>query len=270
MITTVCCHRGMKDGAFSEVERHRLRLLMPHLSRSLGVLQRLRDAEFKVAANLAALDLLKAGVLLIGSEHQVVFANKRALSILREGDGLRLRHHPGRKSYDTLEATDPRAQDGLDTAISTALSPDILTTPHFSHAIPIKRISSHKSYALNFSSLALNNEFGTGSEIPRAIIFVTETGQPLSIDKSWLHTAYKLAPAEIRIAMMLVEGDASLKIAESIGVSLNTVNTQIQNIYSKTGVNSRAKLVRLFLSLSQTSFDSPVAESNRTNTIEAI
>lgn len=57
-------------------------LLLPHISRALGVAQRLRGADLKVAACLTALDKLQAGVLLIGRNRAVSFANRAARHLL--------------------------------------------------------------------------------------------------------------------------------------------------------------------------------------------
>ncbi len=52
-------YRGVNAPPFDEEHRARLRLLMPHISRSLGVMFKLRDAEFRIAASLQALDRVR-------------------------------------------------------------------------------------------------------------------------------------------------------------------------------------------------------------------
>lgn len=68
VITTSCAvYRGRGDPRFGEREKNKLSLLVPHFSRALGVMLRLRDAEFRVAASLAALDRIASGILLFAA-----------------------------------------------------------------------------------------------------------------------------------------------------------------------------------------------------------
>lgn len=249
MPTTCTYYRGMKDEAFSQVECQRQRLVMPHVSRSLGVMQRLKGADFKVAASRAALDLLKSGVFLVGESGEVLFANRCAMRILCDEDGLRLQRRSGIRRVDMLMATDPQAQQALTSALRETISPDILTTPHFTRTISVSRPSFRTPYALSFSSLPLENEFGSGSDTPRAIVFLSDPELPTEINTDWLQSTFGLTRAEVRVAVMLAEGNTMEQISDNLGVSVNTLRTQLAQIYAKTGVNSRARLVRLLLSL---------------------
>lgn len=68
VIPTVCAvYRGRNDVRFGEDEKRKLGLLIPHFSRALGVMMRLRDAEFRVAASLAALDRIHSGIVLFAA-----------------------------------------------------------------------------------------------------------------------------------------------------------------------------------------------------------
>jgi len=59
---------------------------------------------------------------------------------------------------------------------------------------------------------------------------------------------YGLTPAECRVALLLGDGHAPRKIAEMVGVTDNTVRSQIKSIFSKTGVKRQGELIRLLLS----------------------
>ena len=253
-LPTVCAFfHGLQDRRFTEDHRQRLSLVLPHLSRALGVMQRLRDADLKVAASRAALDKLNHGVLLIGGEGEVVFANRTAVRILSEEDGLRLRRRNGARILDMLLAADGKAQQAILTALRKSVTPDLLATPHFSRSVAVPRPSGRPPYALHFSSLPPDNEFGTGSDTPRAIAFLTDAAQPVRVDADWLRSTYGLTAAEVRTAIILAEGETLEVISRRMHVSVNTLKTQLNNIYDKTGTHNRARLVRLLLSLSQAS-----------------
>lgn len=59
---------------------------------------------------------------------------------------------------------------------------------------------------------------------------------------------YGLSPAQVRLARLLVDGHDLSAAAELLGVSVNTLRTQLQRIFDKTGVRSQAALVRSLLS----------------------
>lgn len=244
-------HCGLREGAFSPDQHERLKLLIPHLSRSLGVMMRLKDMELKIASSLSALDRLTAGVLLFDVHGAVSFANRAALRILEEEDGLQLRHLTGSSTLGEVVAEDTRTHAALAKAISGAVSPDIMCTEHFSRAVLVRRPSGREDYTVNFSSLAAQNEFGTGSDAPRAIAFISDNAEPIRLDAELLRRTYGLTPAEIRLTELMAECLTANEAADRLGVSSETIRTHLKNIYGKTNTNSRAKLMRLIMSLAQ-------------------
>ena len=72
-----------------------------------------------------------------------------------------------------------------------------------------------------------------------------------TISPELLQNAYGLTPAEARVAITLLEVYSAKSVANYLGVSFNTVRTQIKEIYAKLGVNSRANFVKLMLALTQ-------------------
>lgn len=249
--TAINFYRSVKEGPFTPEERDRLLIVMPHISRALGVMAKLRDADLKVAANLSALDRVASGVLLFNAQGAVTFANSAARRILEAEDGLQLRHHHDTSSTGFLAAGDRKTQDALFRAIEGAISPDIMNIEHFSRAVPVPRPSGRQAYTLNFSSLGMQNEFGTGTDAPCAIAFLTDSAEPIRLDHELLKRTYGLTPAEIRVAESLTESLANKEIAKMLDLSTCTVRTQLNSIYIKTNVTSRTGLMRLLVSLSQ-------------------
>lgn len=248
-IPVVCaCHRPF-DNPFTEADAGKMNILLPHLSRALGVMFRLRDAEFKVATSVATLDRLPNGVLLFNAERKVTFVNQAANRILEQEDGLRLRNVAAGQDKAELIASGVDNQDVLNEAIREAISPDILSARHFARAVSIPRPSGKPPYTLNFSTLPASNEFGLGAQVPRAIAFLTDSAMEIRLDGALLKSAYRLTDAEIRLAGQMVNGESVEEAAQSLGVSTNTIKTQLGQIYDKTNTRNRAKLVKLLMTL---------------------
>ena len=56
---------------------------------------------------------------------------------------------------------------------------------------------------------------------------------------------FRLTSAESRVALLLGDGKSLSEIAQLLGVSRNTLKTQVAGIYSKTGTSRQSQLVRL-------------------------
>ncbi len=214
----------------------------------LGVVYRLREAELRASASLAALDRLSAGVLLIAPPGEVVLANRAAHRILGANDGLRLATCFG-KPGGRLRAADAAAQGRIDEAIRHSVRGDLLDVSHFGHSVAVPRHSGKQPYALQFSALPGNNELALGITSPRAIVFVTDSAEPIAVDPQVLTGTYGLTPAESRLALALGEGGGLQETAERLRIGINTTKSPLQAIYAKTGVDSRAKLTKLLVAL---------------------
>lgn len=242
-------HRGVRQGKFIRREEHRLQILMPHLSRSLGVMHRLRDAELKVASSLAALEQLTTGVLLISAGQQVVHANRAARRLLDQEDGLCLQPVCGRPSEDRLIVNHPPTAESVRAAVREAVAPDLMASTHFSRSVAVARPSGRPSYVLNFSPLPRDNEFGSGSAIPRAIVFLTGGDEPVQIDAALWRKTYRLTKAEIRVLGLIAEGTDQEQTTGRLGISANTLKSHLRSIYAKTGVSCRSQLMKRVYSL---------------------
>lgn len=251
MVPTVCSTlRGERDDEFGHEDRIKFGLVLPHLSRSFGVMYRLREADLRIAASLSALDRLSTGVLLIAPPGEVVFSNRAATVLLEQEDGLWLQPLHGRSARRLL-AAQAGTQLLLDEAIRQAMTNDILEIPHFSRSIHVRRPSGRSDYAIQLSMLTEKNEFGQGIATPRAIAFLADPSASIAPAQGPLIELYRLTPAEVRLAIALGNGDGLQEVAGQLGISLNTAKTQLQSIYGKTGTDGRAKLTKLLLALAK-------------------
>ncbi len=241
--------RGLHHPDFGEGDRARLRLVLPHLSRSLGVMQRLRSAELAAASSLAALDRLSSGVLLIDTNGAAAFANRSAQRMLDNDDGLHLRKLSHGAGLGNLVAEDAATSKAIGDAISATISRDPYDTPHFSDCVTVARTSGVACYTLQFSALGDHNEFGGGRSAYAAIVFIADSAQEAHVDPVVLQSAYRLTPTEAKVAVILLESGSAQEVADKLGVSPHTVNTQVKQIYAKLGVDTRTRFVKLMMGL---------------------
>ena len=89
---------------------------------------------------------------------------------------------------------------------------------------------------------------GAGRDIfsgASSLLFVTPVAQSKAPDVRLLEMLFDLAPAEARVAGLLVEGKSVEAIAKAQGITDNTVRMHLKSVFSKTGVNRQAQLVSL-------------------------
>lgn len=114
----------------------------------------------------------------------------------------------------------------------------------------IPHLSGKATYALQFSALGEQNEFGAGNTFA-AIIFVTDGAQQVEVDPVLLKNAYDLTSAETRVAIALLECSSVQEVADYFNLSPHTVRTHLKQIYAKLGVDTRTRFVKLMLGLAR-------------------
>lgn len=82
----------------------------------------------------------------------------------------------------------------------------------------------------------------------RALLWVASQTEPL-VSESALRERYGTTPAEVRLIQRLLTAKSLVEIAQESGLSLNTVKTQLQSVFSKVGVSRQSQLVQVIYSL---------------------
>lgn len=246
MSTSISFFRGVREPRFDEGNRELLRLVLPHFSRALGIHVRLHDAELRSALSLSALDRLASGVILMGSQGNVLHLNRLANQIIASNDGMRIN-----KQSDKMELTAsiPGETRALHAAIELALHPDTIEVPHFSHGVRITRPSGRPAYILNLAPLPPANDFGSARSRAHVIIFIVDPHASLALDAALLKKLYGLTAAEIRVTQRVYAGDTTRQASEVLGVSELTLRTQLKSIFAKTDTHRQSELMKLLSSL---------------------
>ena len=85
-----------------------------------------------------------------------------------------------------------------------------------------------------------------------ATVILRDPARRLRLAASDLEQLFDLSPAEARLAQLLADGMSMEEAALQLGVSRNTVRSQLQAAFAKTGTNRQGDLVRLLLSSTAT------------------
>ena len=83
----------------------------------------------------------------------------------------------------------------------------------------------------------------------RFLVMLHQPGPVPEPDLYLWQAAFDLTPAEVRVCKMIYVGATLREAAQALGVSINTVNSQLDSAYAKLGVGSKVELVQRLRSL---------------------
>ena len=249
--TTCSVFRGSDGAPFTEADRHLHALVVRHLSLALGAALRLRDAEFRLATSLQALDRLHGAVLLLGQRGNVLFANRNALALLTQAQGLALRTgNPATDALGWLQAGSACAQNALDAELRAALASNPLQATHFAHGLALQRPSPKGDLVLHAVPLGEQGSALWSRLLqPGALVFITDPQAVPVLDPALLHRLYGISTAECRVAQQLLHGQTLQQAACHLHLGSNTVKTHVQQLFEKTRTHRQQQLIGLLLAL---------------------
>jgi DNA-binding CsgD family transcriptional regulator len=219
-----------------------VRFLCPHIQRAYRLHLHLAGSRMQRASLQSALNSLTRGVILLASKGQVVTMNRAAERLLAENDSLRVTRE-GLRAERTDESSHLNQLVAEATASSDAgLRPAAVLTVSRNDRPPLLLMVS-----------AVRGFDADQVHPVRAIVFVSDPAQRVRPTCDTLRALFGLTPAEYRLAMLLADGHEPAAIAELVGVSRNTLKSQLASIYRKTDTSRQAQLVRLLLQLPATS-----------------
>lgn len=245
LCTALSLFRGWSEPAFDRQAKARFGILMPHLSRALGLMMTLRGTELRLACTHAALNRLNVGVVLINTDESIGFANYAAERLFREADGIAVRSDIGVGKL-RLNISNEASAEVLRLALREALDRRV-NVAHFNEKIQVRRPSERPPYLIQLSPCTDVWAAGQMFGVPCAVLLIVDPTQQHGIDSDALCRLYGLTATESKVAVALLEDDKAECVAATLGIELSTLRSHMARVYEKTGVNSRVGLMRLLL-----------------------
>lgn len=258
--TALSVFRSVSDQAFDQEDVRWMKLLIPHVSRSMGIMMRLNTARVQNAALLASFDRLNFGVALLNEKMQVLHLNQPAKNVLAREDGLSLNaRHQLEGCTSKTESKMQNISSWLEQVRNTPLSEQ----PHFLQGAVVKRKNLHtgterrlkerskKYYDLQCVPLPKTDAWFAQQQDARYVVFITDPQAVKLPRDERLCELYGMTSAQAKVTREFTRGATYKMVAENLRISEETVRTHIKEIYRKTHVNRQADLVHLILSISQ-------------------
>jgi DNA-binding CsgD family transcriptional regulator len=217
----------------------RLQRLVPHLLRVVQLNRQLVGLETRAVSAETALNGLDTAMMIVNAASHVVYMNAAAERIIGAGDGPTV-------SRFTLDAVAPSEGKLLRRLIISALQVprDVAASP--GGVMRISRRSDLAPYEVLVAPISATT-LGLGFNGPLAVVFVRDPEARTITPLDRLQRLYTLTGAEARLMQALLAGDTLDTIAERIGVSRETLRSQLKAVFLKTGTSSQIGLIRLGL-----------------------
>ena len=241
-LSSVCLYRDKSRTEFTASESHILEFLAPHLQRAFKLHLWFSKLKAHSAGVEAALDTLQTGMILLGPRGEIVLMNRSARTLIEEHNGL-LATRAGLQAEQRVEtsALMRKIQDAVRTSKGKGSS-----------AGGTVLVSRRNERPLEIQISPIHTSIGETSPKVAAVAFVKDPRKHQRPEVEMLRALYQLTPAECRIALLMSDGHSPRHIAETTGVSTNTVRSQVKSIFSKTGVSRQGELIRLLLTNTRT------------------
>ncbi|HKY91879.1 MAG TPA: LuxR C-terminal-related transcriptional regulator [Nevskiaceae bacterium] len=232
--------RSHAQEPFSAVDKALVRLLLPHLKRSIQIHARLDTLESDRQLFAGTVNRMLLGIVSFGPSGQILEMNQEAKRILGEKDGISL-------SGTTLNVDSSAEGRELQRIIKQALSGGPEEGPGVVQAMSVTRPSGRAKLGVLVRAIPLG-EWSESKQRTTAVMFLRDPessgAQP---SHELVRRLFGLTRMEASLALLLADGLTLDEAAEKMNVRRNTARTHLRSIFSKTGVTRQTMLVRLLL-----------------------
>ena len=232
-LVVLTINRSGRRGCFNDSERELAKALLPHLRNAYALHSRFRGLRTREHAYRSALDRLEQPVFLVSRQGTVLFANEYARQV--DASGCCLQRRQG-KPIAIHPPDDPLLQSTLARAAAGETAGGSLTLPLHDRA---GRISALLTVCPTPPPV-----FADLSQGDVAVAIFVRPLQSKQVPED-VQAAFGLTPAEFRLARTLADGCTLDEASARLGISKNTVRTQLRGLFEKTGTHRQSELVAL-------------------------
>jgi DNA-binding CsgD family transcriptional regulator len=230
--------RSPSHGHVDTDEIRLMERLIPHLQQALDVRFRLARASRRDRFYLEGLSELDEAAFLVDRFGRVLYENPLAERLCSTRDGVTA--HSG-----TLMFADGDAQGYYARSCASLLLEEARDVGVAARNFPARRPSGARPYLVSMRPVPPSDTFAEVMLGATAILFIRDPEVFALLDAELLAHSYALTPAETELACAFDRGAVLADIADTRGVSITTVRTQLYSLMGKLAVSRQTDLTRL-------------------------
>jgi DNA-binding CsgD family transcriptional regulator/PAS domain-containing protein len=235
--------RHERQGRVDDEARRRMRLIAPHVRRSvlIGNVIDLKAAEAGMFSD--TLDSVRDGILFVDDHGKIVYANAPGHALLAQGSLLRA---DGQK----IAFADPEAERALYDVFRAAGKGDTAVGTK-GIAVTLNEAHDGERYVAHVLPLTSGARLRAGATYAAvAALFVHKATLNVPSPPEILARTYKLTPTELRVLLAIVQVGGVPETAVALGIAETTVKTHLRRLFDKTSSTRQADLVKLVAAFS--------------------
>ncbi len=226
--TVIGVLRMVGHSQFDETERMAAQRFSGHLQRALRLQRHTQSLHTKADLGARAIDALALSMLIVDGKGAILHLNAGAERLLNS----RVSGLTGKAGH--LSTAHPANKNRLAALITAATGHPAVGGAMF--------LGGEQTRQVFVTPLPAASPFAQDWQTPLALVLVLESGNNMSA-LQLQGTLYNLSPAELRVAAALLAGKSPEEYALEAGVTMNTVRTQLKNLFQKTGTRRQSELV---------------------------
>ncbi|MGH8352236.1 MAG: helix-turn-helix transcriptional regulator [Pseudomonas sp.] len=216
-----------------EQQQKLLSRITPHLLKAAHLSDRLNNLELELAKRDLLLDQHPAPLWLADPDGHVVYSN---------GAAERRMSQPGFTLYQSFGSLHCKTQDArLQQLLRQAAGTD---NPGRASWL---RLAPAQAQVLLITPVPAAAPFNRFFQKPLVLLALLESRPQSDV----LAELFQLTPAEQRLAELLGQGHTAEGCAERLGVSINTIRSQLRALFRKTDTTRQAELMNLIVRIGQ-------------------
>jgi len=228
--TVIGIHSTSNNDLFGNAELIAAQRFSGHLQRALRLRTHTQSLQARAELGARAIDALTLAMLIVNATGIILHMNASAEHLLNSKTcGLNCK-------VGGLSATHPVNKYRLTALIIQATGCPALGGAMF--------LSDAETRQVFVTPLPAASTFAQDWQTPLALVLVMDAGKTLS-PLQFLGKLYDLSPTELRVASALLEGKSPEEYTQEAGVTMNTVRSQLKNLFRKTGTRRQSELVAL-------------------------
>ncbi|MCE8548367.1 helix-turn-helix transcriptional regulator [Ruegeria pomeroyi] len=220
--------------------------LLPHIAKALSIGRPLQAVQKRHDTVLYALDKLDVGFCVLDKRMNVIAGNEE-FRRQSEESGVFRRDPQGKLSF--------RSDDDLNRARALLGNPKqhgrFGARPRKEALEAVHQSDSHNGDALCIDISPLHQADDIGNEaLDGYLLMSTDTSRTYRLEMPTIAALFDLSEAECAVFELMAEGKTNKQIAEERGRSLDTVNSQVKSILSKSNCGNRTQAIRMATNIS--------------------
>lgn len=233
-------HRPKVNGTpHDPADLRSLQRFFPHVTRALQIHQRLEATPVERDALADIADRLPRGLVTFNAQGRLLWMNRAAEALCAQQDGLTVQR-------GLVIAAVPAEAEQLHRLVRTVVLTAAGQGLASGDTMLVSRPSGRRPYIVLVCPLRVNRH-RLDDRQPAAVAFVSDPERATEVPLDRLMRLYGLTRTEARLVQQLAAGHDLKNIAATSQRTMNTVRTQLKQIFQKTGTSRQAQLVRLVL-----------------------